>query len=56
MKEKINLKSILYWIMDNQDDTEAMDKINKSTFVFTSKYTDWKKTNLKDEDTEDKIF
>lgn len=44
-KREISLKEILYWIVDNQEDTNSMDKINRTTFSFTSKYKNWKKEN-----------
>jgi len=34
----MNLKDIIHWIVENNEDTEAMNKINKTTFPFTSKY------------------
>jgi hypothetical protein len=33
-KNNITLKDILYWIIDNSDDTDAMEKINKTTFPY----------------------
>lgn len=38
MENELTLTEILYWIVDNQDDTEAMDRISRTTFPFTSKY------------------
>lgn len=32
------LKRIITWIIENNEDTEAIDKINSVTFPFTSKY------------------
>lgn len=37
-KDYITLQDILYWIMDNSDDEEAMTKINRSSYIFTSRY------------------
>lgn len=34
----MTLRDILHWIMDHADDEDAMDRINKATFPFTSKY------------------
>lgn len=39
--EDIELKDILYWIVLNSDDTEAIDKINKTTFPFTTRYKEF---------------
>lgn len=36
-----SVHDILHWVMDNSDDTEAMDKINRATFPFTSKYANF---------------
>ena len=43
-KQNIILKDILYWIVDNCDDTDAMEKINKATFPFTSRYAKYAKS------------
>lgn len=37
MKET-NLADVLAWIANHSDDTEAMDKINRFTYQFTSKF------------------
>ena len=37
---KITLEDVLLFIASNSDNKEAMDKINKMTFPFTSKF--WK--------------
>ena len=37
----LTLKEILYWVIDNCEDKNAMDKINRATFPFTTKYKDW---------------
>ena len=41
LRESITLQDVLYWIMDNSDDEEAMNKVNRASFVFTSKYKDY---------------
>lgn len=38
--EEITLNDVLVWIIENGDKTDLMDKINKTTFPFTSKYGD----------------
>lgn len=43
MKKEIDLQDVLVWIMANCEDTEAMDKINKATFPFSSSYSNRKK-------------
>jgi len=37
----MTLKEIMHWITENVDDVEAMDKINKMTFPFTTKYSNF---------------
>lgn len=37
-KEKLTLKDITNWILDNSKETDAMDQINQLTFLYTSKY------------------
>lgn len=37
-EEKIDLKDILVWIIDNSGDQDAMDKISNSSFVYSSKF------------------
>lgn len=37
-EQTITLRDILVWIIDNQNDMDSMDKINKATFVHTSNY------------------
>ena len=44
-EKKLSVREILYWIVDNQEDTASMDKINRTTFMFTSKYKNWKEEN-----------
>lgn len=44
-EKELTIKEILYWIVDHQEDTGAMDKISNTTFTFTSKYKDWKEKN-----------
>lgn len=39
--ETITLEDILYWIVINSDNTEAIDKINKATFPFTTRYKEF---------------
>ena len=39
--KNMTLDDVLMWIIKNSDDTDAMDKINKLTFSFTSKYKEW---------------
>lgn len=34
----ISKQQVLSWIVAHADDTELMDKLNKLTFPFTSKY------------------
>lgn len=38
MKKDDKLKEILTWILDNCDDTAAMDKINNLSFPYSSRY------------------
>lgn len=38
MKNKLTIKDITQWILDNTKNTEAMDQINQLTFIYTSKY------------------
>lgn len=44
MKEKITIDDVIEFIIKNSDKTEWMDKINKITFPFTSKYAEFSKT------------
>ena len=37
MKNKLTIKDITQWILDNTKNTEAMDQINQHLF-YTSKY------------------
>ena len=37
-EEKISFEDVLIWIVSNSEDEEAMERINKLTFQFTSKY------------------
>lgn len=41
----ITLEDILYWIVINSDNVEAIDKINKTTFPFTTSYKEWQQNN-----------
>lgn len=43
----LSTAQVLYWIADHSDDQEAMEKINKATFPFTSKYQSFKKPGKK---------
>jgi hypothetical protein len=36
--KQLTLSDIVRWIVENSDDEASMDKINKLTFSFTSKY------------------
>jgi len=38
LREALEISDILRWIVENTDDTEAMDKINRITYQFSSKY------------------
>lgn len=38
-KEEITFTDVVEWIARNSDQTAWMDKLNKLTFPFTSKYT-----------------
>ena len=35
---EITYEDVRKWIIENSDDTESMDDINKLTYIFTSKY------------------
>lgn len=49
MNKEITIDDILLFIVQNSDNTEVMDKINKATFPFTSKYANYtKKVFIKD--------
>lgn len=37
----ITLDEILFWIVKNSDDTEAIDKINKASFPYIARYAKW---------------
>lgn len=37
-KQKITIDDVLYWMLENKNNTEAMDAINFSSFPHTSKY------------------
>lgn len=52
MREDLTIKEVLWWILENCEDTNAMDKINKSTFPYTSKYAKYVQPP-KDETSED---
>lgn len=38
MKKEITFEDVVKFIIENSEETEMMDKINKITFPFTSKY------------------
>ena len=44
MEKKITIDDVIEFIVKNSDKTEWMDKINKVTFTFTSKYAEFSKT------------
>ena len=44
MKEKITIDDVIEFIVKNSDKTEWMDKLNKATFPFTSKYAEFSRT------------
>lgn len=41
--EDITYEDVRQWILANSDDQEAMDAINKLTYVFTSKFQEQQK-------------
>jgi len=43
-EEEITINDVIEFIIKNSDQTERMDKINKVTFPFTSKYAEFSKT------------
>lgn len=48
MEKEIDLKDVIEYIINHCDDKEAMDKINKITFPFTTRYDEkfwWKKVH-----------
>jgi hypothetical protein len=42
MEKETNLEEILRWIITNQKNTSAMNKINEFSFRYTRKYQEWK--------------
>lgn len=44
---EVTFKGVTEFILNNCDDQEAMDKINKMTFPFTSKFEVFTKNQLK---------
>jgi hypothetical protein len=42
MEKETNLEEILRWIITNQKNTRAMNKINEFSFRYTRKYQEWK--------------
>lgn len=49
-KEKLTLKDITNWILDNSNETNAMDQINQLSFLYTSKYKNRYSTSFSDVD------
>jgi hypothetical protein len=47
MKKDITLEDIIDWIIRNNEEREAIDKINSVTFPFTSKYLGYVKAKTK---------
>lgn len=45
----LTLDDIIRWIVRNSEDEVTMDKINRLTFAFTSKYKSFTKTKDQDE-------
>ena len=43
-EEEKRTNDVISFIIQNCEDTELMDKINRITFPFTSKYRDFSKT------------
>lgn len=43
-EEEKKTNDVISFIIQNCEDTELMDKINRITFPFTSKYKDFSKT------------
>lgn len=43
-KKEITIEDVMMFIIHNSENTEIMDKINKTTFPFTSKYLRFSKT------------
>lgn len=39
MKQEITFEDVVEFVAKNSDETARMDKLNKMTFPFTSKYT-----------------
>jgi len=42
MDKETNLEEILRWIITNQKNTRAMNKINEFSFRYTRRYQEWK--------------
>lgn len=38
MPENITFEQVKRWVLDNSDNQEAMDTLNKMTWMFTTKY------------------
>ena len=38
MNNQVDFEGVLRWVMENQNDTEAMDAINRLSYSFTQKY------------------
>jgi len=47
MKKDIKVEDIIEWIILNNEDRTAIDKINSTTFPFTSKYLGFTKNKEK---------
>lgn len=43
-KEGITIDDVIEFIVKNSEHTEWMDKLNKATFPFTSKYAEFSRT------------
>ena len=43
-------KQLLRCILENTSDIELMDEINSLTFPYTTKYRQWKKKQIKEDD------
>ena len=42
-KDEITLEDVIKFIIEHYEDREAMDKISKISFPFTTKYLEWNK-------------
>lgn len=41
MKDKLTLKDVLQWMLENKDDYDAMDEINRTSYAFIGRRKDW---------------